>query len=60
MALTGTWLTQLVQLVTADRLFLVCEGQEDPLWINASTTNVSIGHDEILTPSKLVQVTATT
>ena len=56
----GAWLTQLVQLVTASRLFLVCKGQEDPLWINASTTNVSVGHDEILTPKKLVQVAATT
>ena len=50
----GAQLTQLVQLVTAGRLFLVCEGQEDPLWINASTTNISVGHDEILIPSKLV------
>ena len=26
-----------------------------PLWINASITNVSIGHDRILTPSKPIE-----
>ena len=44
----GTWLTQLLQVVTAGRLFLVYKGQVNPFWMSASTTNVSFGRNGFL------------
>ena len=48
----GTQLTQLVQLVTADRLFLIHKGQVDPLMYECLYHNCKFWSQRILTPSK--------
>ena len=48
MCFEGTWLTQLVQLVTASRLFLGHKGQVDPYIDECLYHWVCFGHEEFL------------
>ena len=52
MCFEGAWLTQLFQLVTAGRLFLVCKGQVDPLTDECLYHEYKLWSRRILTPSK--------